>query len=343
MKNISVQIVEMLFENPIEILEFEKPQFHGNMTIIPIIYKGKTLEFISVKEAEELGLISINETDTVSQLEVINNSDKQVLIPFGVTVHGGKQDRTIWEPILLAAGGKQDISGTNKGTIEQKYTIPAKCVEQSRWNYRKGKGFKSTSTRLHPNVAYEAISSVGQGSVWNEIQAYRSEMKYNSNIAPTQSYLEMTENIEKETEKIVKSFKNLEDQCGIATFINHEFIGIEFYANVQVWDAMSKDILKAFAIESLRFKDKPYKEKSDLSKIQLIKALQSLKLNFTTRKGIGLGDVVEFESQDKKWRGNTLVHENSLVQFYIVSKRGGSTSENQREQLFQTNVSQRYI
>ncbi|GAG87313.1 unnamed protein product, partial [marine sediment metagenome] len=34
----------------------------------------------------------------------------------------------------------------------------------------------------------EAISSAGQGSVWNEIQAYRSEMKYNSNIAPTQSY-----------------------------------------------------------------------------------------------------------------------------------------------------------
>ena len=95
MKNISVQIVEILFKNPLEILEFGKPQFHANMTVIPIIYKGKTLEFISVKEAEELDLISIIETDTVSQLEVINNSDKQVLIPFGVTVHGGKQDRTI--------------------------------------------------------------------------------------------------------------------------------------------------------------------------------------------------------------------------------------------------------
>jgi len=343
MKNVSVQIVEMLFENPLEILEFEKPQSHDNMTIIPIIYKGKTLEFISVKEAEELGLISINETDTVSQLEVINNSNKQVLIPFGVTVHGGKQDRTIWEPILLAAGGKQNISGTNKGAMEQKYTIPAKCVEQSRWNYRKGKGFKSSSTRLHPNVAYEAISSAGQGSVWNEIQAYRSEMKYNSNIAPTQSYLEMTGNIEKETEKIVKSFKNLEDQCGIATFINGEFIGIEFYANAQVWETMNSDILKAFAIESLRFKDKSYNEGSGQYDKHLIRALQSLKLNFSERKGIGLGEVVEFESQDKKWRGNTLVHENSLVQFYIVSKRGGSSSSDRQEQVFQTNISQRYI
>ncbi|MHA1104863.1 MAG: ARPP-1 family domain-containing protein [Promethearchaeota archaeon] len=343
MKNVSTQIVEMLFENPSEILEFEKPQYHGNMAIIPIIYKGKTLEFISVKKAEELDLISINETDTVSQLEVINNSDKQVLIPFGVTVHGGKQDRTIWEPILLAAGGKQNISGTNKGPMEQKYTIPAKCVEQSRWNYRKEKGFKSSSTRLHPNVAFAAISSVGQGSVWNEIQAYRSEMKYNANIAPTQSYLEMTDNIEKETEKIVNSFNNLEDQCGIATYINNEFIGIEFYANTQVWEEMSKDILKAFAIESLRFKDKPLKDKSTLTKGHLTTTLQSLKLIFTSRKGIGLGEVVEFESEDKKWRGNTLIQENSCVQFYIVSKRGGSTQTNEREQFFQTNISQRYI
>ncbi|GAH60907.1 unnamed protein product, partial [marine sediment metagenome] len=110
-----------------------------------------------------------------------------------------------------------------------------------------------------------------------------------------------------------------------------------------VWEAMSKDILKAFAIESLRFKDKPFNKKSELNEAQLITALQSLKLKFTSRKGIGLGEVVEFESQDKKWRGNTLVHENSLVQFYIVSKRGGSKQRNQREQFFQTNISQRYI
>jgi hypothetical protein len=347
MNNVSVQVVEMLFKNPLEILEFDKPQSQGNMTVVPIIYKGKTLEFISVKEAEELGLISINETDTVSQLEVINNSDQQVLIPFGVTVHGGKQDRTIWEPILLAAGGKQNISGTNKGTMEQKYTIPAKCVEQSRWNYRKGRGFKASSTRLHPNVAYAAISSAGQGSVWDEIQAYRTEMNYSNKIAPTQSYLEMTENIDKETEKIVSSFKLIENQCGIAAFINGEFIGIEFYANAQVWSVMSKDILKAFAIESLRFKDKPFNGNPDLSEVQLIKTLQNLKLKFSARKGIGLGEVVEFESIDSKWRGNTLVHGSSLVQFYIVSKRGGSTQtnqrRNQREQFFQTNISQRYI
>ncbi len=105
------------------------------MTIIPVIVQDdKFIDFISIKEAEELELIEIIETDTVSQLEVINKSDKQVLIPFGMTVHGGKQDRTIWEPILLPVGEKQNIFQQNSDNIDinQKYTIPAKCVEQSR-------------------------------------------------------------------------------------------------------------------------------------------------------------------------------------------------------------------
>lgn len=342
MKSVSIQIVELLFENPLGILDFHKPQVHDNITVIPLTYKGKSLDYISVNQAEELGLISINETETVSQLEIINKSDKNVLIPFGVTVRGGKQDRTIWEPILLPAGGKQNIFKKSREEAVQKYTIPAKCVEQSRWTYQKKRGFKSTATRLHPNVAFEAISASGQTGVWNEIQSYRSEMNYDLDIAPTQSYLEMTEKNEKTIENIINAFKNVENQCGIAAFINGEFVGIEFYANPKAWQSMSTAIFKAFANEALRFKDKEYQDKMEYHDY-IINILQSLKLNFSARKGIGLGDVVEFESNNKKWRGNTLVHENSLVQFYLVSKRGGSKSPPIQNYTFQTNIEQRFI
>jgi hypothetical protein len=145
------------------------------MIVIPIIIQDdKFIDFISIKEAEKLELVEIIETESVGQLEIINKSDKQILIPFGMTVHGGKQDRTIWEPILLPIGGKQSIVSENPGHFKQKYKIPAKCVEQSRWTYSKGRGFKSSNTRLHPNVAYEAISAAGQGAVWDEIQSHRA-------------------------------------------------------------------------------------------------------------------------------------------------------------------------
>jgi hypothetical protein len=260
MKNESIQFVKSVFENPLTYLRLGTPQVYDNMTVIPIIIQDNTyVEFISIKEAEELELVEIVETDSVNQLEVINKSNKQVLIPFGMTVRGGKQDRTIWEPILLPVGGKQNVFKDNYETINQKiimpnqkYSIPAKCIEQSRWNYTGKRGFKSTSQRLHPNVAFESISSAGQGAVWGEIQAHRTEMKYAAAVAPTQSYLDMTKNTEKVTDSIIKNFENINNQCGVAVFINGELIGIEFYANPNAWKTMSKDILKAFSIEALR-------------------------------------------------------------------------------------------
>jgi hypothetical protein len=350
MKNESIQYVKSVFNNPLSYLKLGTPQAYDNMTVIPIIIQDNTyVEFISIKEAEELDLVEIIETDTVNQLEVINKSNKQVLIPFGMTVHGGKQDRTIWEPILLPIGGKQNVFKDKHETMSQKvnmsnqkYSIPAKCIEQSRWNYTGKRGFKSTSQRLHPNVAFESISSAGQGAVWGEIQSHRLEMNYAAGVAPTQSYLEMTQNIDKLTDKIVKKFENVKSQCGVAVFISGELIGIEFYANQNAWNTMSKDILKAFAIESLRFKDKPSKNELSDFHDAFLNLIQKLSLNYSSREGVGLGNVVEFASEDNKWRGITLVHEENLVQFYLVSKRGGYQAQSEPEIQFQTNVSQRY-
>ena len=342
MKSEYIQIVNSLFENPLNFFKLGTPQVYKNMTVIPIIIiDDKFIDFINIKEAEELELIEIIETDTVGELEIINNSDKQVLIPFGMTVHGGKQDRTIWEPILLPVGKKQKIFNQNPKNYQQKYKIPAKCVEQSRWNYTKGRGFKTSNTRLHPNVAYEAISSAGQVGVWNEIQSHRAEMNYNLALAPTQSYLEITRESEKKTEDFAKHFKKVKNQCGIAVFINSEFIGIEFYANPEAWNTMSNDIIKAFSIEALRFKNQT-QHKVIGSHEELIKILGNLSFNYSDRKGVALGTVVEFNSDDNKWRGITLLHERSIVQFYLVSKRGGYHKKSHSNIQFQTIINQRY-
>ncbi len=343
MKSESKEVVRSIFKDPLSVLKLGNPQIYENMTIIPLIIQDdKFIEYISIKEAEELELIEIVETDTVNQLEVVNKSNKQILIPFGMTVKGGKQDRTIWEPILLPVGGKQNVFKDKYETINQKYSIPAKCIEQSRWDYTGKRGFKTTNMRLHPNVAYESISAAGQGAVWGEIQAHRSEMNYAAGVAPTQSYLEMTKNTEKLTDKIIKNFENVNNQCGVAVFINGELIGIEFYANPNAWKTMSKDILKAFSIEALRFKDKHSKNEISDFHDEFLKLFQKLSLRYSSREGVGLGNVVEFTCKDNKWRGITLVHEENLVQFYLVSKRGGYQAQSHPEIQFQTNISQRY-
>jgi hypothetical protein len=343
MKIENIEYVKSIFNNPLGICQLGKPQTYENMTIIPIIIQDtKSIDFITIKEAEVQELIEIVESESVSQLKVINKSDKQVLIPFGMTVHGGKQDRTIWEPILLPVDGDIIRSSLN---VKQEYVIPAKCIEQSRWNYTKSKGFKASSMRIHPNVAFEAMSPAGQGAVWSEIQSYRNEMKYASHIAPTQSYLDMTHNTQKEAEKIVNNFRNIRNQCGIAVFINNEFIGMEFYANSDAWISMSDDIFKAFSIEALRFKDVEYNQRELIEHNKIIlESLSNLDLRYSSRDGVGLGKVVEFNSNDSKWRGITLVHKNSLAQFYLVSKRRGTIQQNppRYNAQFQTVINQRF-
>jgi len=345
MKSQNIEIVSSLFENPLKFLKFGSPQVCENMTVIPIIIQEiNFVDFITIQEAEQLGVVEITETDTVSQLEVINRSDKPVLIPFGMTVHGGKQDRTIWEPILLPIGGRPDIFKEASPKTKQKYIIPAKCIEQSRWNYKGDRKFKASNTRLHPNVAFEAISAAGQSAVWEEIQSHRSEMNYALAIAPTQSYLEMKEVSEKQTKNIIKNFKSLKGQCGIAVFINNEFIGIEFYANIEAWKYMSNDIFEAFSMEALRFKEKPIEKKSVKYYDELMTMLRNLKFKFSSREGVGIGNVVEFNTDDNKWRGITLVNDGIMVQFYLVSKRGGYQGQGQMRPnvQFQTIINQRY-
>ncbi|MFX1575134.1 MAG: ARPP-1 family domain-containing protein [Promethearchaeota archaeon] len=343
MKSEIIQKVESLFENPLKFLKLGTPQVYKNMTVIPIIIREeKFINFITIKEAEELNLIEIIESDKVNQLEVINKSNKQILIPFGMTVHGGKQDRTIWEPILLSTEGKQNVFNQNPKKTVQKYTIPAKCVEQSRWNYRGGRSFKSSNMRLHPNVAYEAISSGGQSGVWQEIQSHRAEMGYNRAIAPTESYLEMIKVSNKYTETFIKNFKNIKNQCGVAVFISGEFIGIEFYANPKAWKNMSNDILKAFSIEAIRFKNITRKNGNFDYHDELIKKLHDISFNFSTREGVGLGNVVDFNSNNGIWRGITLIHNDTMIQFYLVKKRGGFKIHKRPNLQFQTVIGQRY-
>lgn len=329
MKAESIQIAESVFANPSAFLLLEEPQSYQNMTIIPIIIQeDKLIDFITLREAEELELIEVLETNSVNQLEVVNKSNKQLLIPFGTTVRGGKQDRTIWEPILLPPSETHKVFNTRSSPASSTntFTVPSKCIEQSRWHLNESPKFKSTNQRLHPNVAFEAMSSTGQGAVWNEIQSHRDEMNYNGDIAPTQSYLDMTKNSQKETEEIVSNFRTIENQCGIICFVNKEFIGIEFYANMTAWNSMNEDILNAFAIEALRFKNKPMKEGEIDFFGTFQKTMKSIKMELSVRKGVGLGDVVEFNSNNnEKWRGITLIHEKKAVQFYLVSKRGGST------------------
>jgi len=329
LKSENLFIIESFFKNPNQYLILEQTQIYKNMAVIPIILKEDYyLDFITFQEAEKLNLIKIMETGSVGKLKVINNSDKDVLIPFGTTVRGGKQDRTIWEPILIPAYNKNHSEYNLKRKNEKIYDIPAKCIEESRWSYIHNKKFKSTSVKLHPNIAFHAISDNGQGEVWEGIKLFRREMKINHRYAPTNSYLDVSKTLKNKTKIFSKNFTNVKNQCGIIAFINGKLIGLEFYANPNAWKFLNNSVIEAFAIEAIRLSQDVHISQNSINFDEKFnKILKSIEFNFSTKKGIGLGAVIEFNSGMNDWRGISLVYHETMVQFYLIKNSGQSFSK----------------
>lgn len=303
-------------------------QSYKNMTIIPLILEGDEVDFISIKEAElqHMSHISEQESASVSELEVINKGNTPILIPFGHTIKGGKQDRVIYEPILIPP----------TQTIKP-IPIPSRCVEAGRWSFDfenslenvpkelEQRKFKSAKMRLNPSIMSKAMKEVdSQGTIWGGIEAQMDVFGQTTDQNVTRSYNKLANDQKERVEKYIRYFKDVEKQCGAAVFINDTLIALEFYGNTRSWKEVRDETLNGFAIEALLRMDK--EESKDALKStedywkKVSDAFAQAKMTFEEKKGAGLGSVIKFGSKDGNWSGITLAHKGKILQFYAVTR-----------------------
>jgi hypothetical protein len=335
--DVAKEVVEDFVSDMTRILKFGEIQAYENMAVIPLILQDQGLDFITIREAEELEVAWIQEqvSELVGQLEAVNVGEKPVLIPFLQTVKGGKQDRTVYEPILIPAGRKKS----------NPLSIPARCIEASRWTYgtqldggriqfdggKETRKFKTSGARMNQSISRRLMETQGdQSMLWDSVEAYSELMRIERSKAPTRSYLDMIETKQEEIEEYLSKFKDVEGQCGITVLVDGEVIAYEFYGNQKAWKDFRTDVLKGYISETLlrqQIKEKSGKEEEKKEKISTSeahrKALETLSektSKIEPRKGTGLGYVVEFSSSDGGWHGITLINENKIAHFYAVGK-----------------------
>jgi len=361
------ELIKTFLHDPTSMIDFEYAQHHENVVIIPIFYTKK-LDFVTVRQAQEQGDVEINETNSVGKLKIDNKGSVPVLIPFGVTVKGGKQDRTVYEPILVPTINDQEIditknpiptpmhvtpleeivpqieierlrehfSGTSRqGRAYKKQDqsimmdIPTRCVELSRWSMAGSTKQFKVASRISPMVSYQARSSHGQDAVWSSIQSLKSTMNLSAK-APTSNYNDIVKAKKKDIDEFLPHFRLMENQCGVIVFVDNDMIAIEFYGNPRAWEDMHVESIKAFILEAM-ISEKKDIERLPLSDFRLkaIETLTKIHASFTTHQGRGLGNVVDITATEQKWRGVSLVHEDTIVQLYLVK-------ENPRSKTFST-------
>ncbi len=319
---------------------FGAPIAEDFFTFYPIYSKHQETSILGLIEAEESDIAWIQESEnaeSVEMLEAINTGKIPVLIPYLHQVQGGKQDRTIFEPIIIPIGRQK----------RNPLKVTARCIEQSRWRYSSSRGestsarFYSAKSRMAPQMANVSSKAKDQSTVWSSIGAAASMMGVMHDEAPTSSYREIQEKTYEKDSKLgellqkVISQVQLKDQVGLICFYKGKLVGIESFSSSKLWNQFTEVVVKGFLTDQAFLKDEKTSPLPENLSAYLKEDLKEVKI--TPEEATGLGRLERFS--DENWEGISIIHEGVPIHLH-ASKRikdilKGQITRNIRQETFQ--------
>ncbi|MFX1284454.1 MAG: ARPP-1 family domain-containing protein [Promethearchaeota archaeon] len=299
------------------------PVTHDKFSVYPLLKSDVSTLVLGLLEAEEQELAWIQESEgseSVELLEAINKSELPVLIPYLHQVEGGKQDRTIFEPILIPVG--HDEANPLK--------IPAKCIEQSRWRYSSSRGettslkFKSAKTRMASQMANVSAKAGDQTTLWETVSAVAGALALSEEDAPTHSYREIQEK-SYEKDKHLKTLQEtlsaatkLENQMGIICAYSDKLLGVEIYGSPKLWSQFSEVVLKGFLTDRI-FMQKIETDQNLPDNLEALLKGEFKDIKVKKEKATGVGDLFRFNN--KKWQGISIHYKGTPIHLYASKKQ----------------------
>ncbi|MGY5859417.1 MAG: DUF6569 family protein [Candidatus Thorarchaeota archaeon] len=295
-----------------------EPISSDDFEIYPIV-SSLSISLTSLKEAESLGTAWIQErkVETVSTLDAINDNQVGVLIPFLTQIQGGKQDRTVFEPIIVPAGSGQ----------HNPLPIPARCLEQGRWGYRESVGrhtqrrFESSPTRVSGQMAHAFMEKKDQGNVWNQVRAAYSVPETTAYHSRSVSFVSMSRRMHERSKTMIDLEEKLseglaiEGQVGILVSYRGQILGVEFYGASNLWKSYSRESLRGFIFDRIIHRSHSDNEQADI-RMKFIDAFYS----FDLKEQDATGDGSLYHISNEDWQGMCLVDNDVPAHFYAVRK-----------------------
>lgn len=223
-------------------------QVHANMAVVPILMAGNGLEYLTMKEALEAGLLQITEVSeggNVPNLKAINKADKPVLLLDGEEVAGAKQNRVLNTTILVKE--KSEV------------VIPVSCTEQGRWSYA-SREFHESGTVMARNIRAGKAASVSasynsgfqarsdQGRIWNEIHDMSRKAGARSQTGAMRDVFEQRKD---DLEDYLKAFRLLPGQKGLIVIADGQAVGLDALSLERAFGILFPKLVKSYAMEAL--------------------------------------------------------------------------------------------
>jgi hypothetical protein len=231
------------------------PATHDNLTVY-FIHGPDTVaddKVVTLQEALDRKWVVVHETGNVNVLAVENLSDDHDLfLQSGDMVKGGKQDRIVSTDLLVPPK-----SG--------KVSLPAHCVEQSRWRQRgqeTAKQFHSSDGVVCGKDLKAANIRQNQGEVWKSVTDNQTKLSGNVGVqvncptSPTSMQLALDNPaVRAKADVYVASLKDrpegVANVVGAVFVVNGQVSGAEVYGSSRLFKKAWPKLLKSAAEEAL--------------------------------------------------------------------------------------------
>jgi hypothetical protein len=288
-------------------LQLGEVQTFENMTIIPVfVSEDSDIEYISLSQALEQGSVTITEVDqsgSVPNLKVINNSDQWVLILDGEEIVGAKQNRTLNTSILIDK--------------KSELVIPVSCTEQGRWQYTSSEFSHSNvimaqkARMMKSHSVYRSLlagrgHSSDQRQVWSDIAVlHRKAGSSSQTQAMRDVYMAKSE----ELDKYLQAFERIPNQQGCLVFVNGKLMGLDVVSKEDIYKQVHPQLIKSYAMEAILGKKEPSESVTKaMGQNFFEKVKKSKEKQFD---GVGLGKDYRYEIEDVF--GSALIFNNRVI------------------------------
>lgn len=228
-------------------VDYDSTWEYKNLKVIPIRWKGSGGNSnplpgptITLGEALQKGLARVAErgtasTENVHWLIIENLSQKNIFIPGGDIIAGGRQDRMISRDTLMLAK-------------DSRMQVPVMCVEEGRWSDKEKKFVYQKQANL--NLRKVLDKSRNQVLIWREIY---NELEKDKVKASTYSYLARSQDkkftaLEKEYwDFFQQKFKNADSTIvGVVCVSGNKVIGCDIFANTGLFYGQLQSMLMGY-------------------------------------------------------------------------------------------------
>jgi ARG/rhodanese/phosphatase superfamily protein len=236
-------------------LAVRAPIAEGNLVFWPVVPKSAVGHvetapaYLALDQALGSGAAEVLETQDVNEIEIVNHSDKPLLLLAGEVVAGGQQDRIVGRDLVIAPGAKAPLASF--------------CVEHGRWQAEQGDAsggtkFSAGAALAAAPVRYAAQVNKDQSLVWASVGYLAAA---NDSGSPTGKYMAVVNNeavhksVEERAAAMLGTLAGSKDAVGFVVAVDwgqeDELVAAEVFGGPELFGAFREKLVRAYCLDAV--------------------------------------------------------------------------------------------